>query len=98
MQILVTYPLASPLRVHFYNVSYFTKKDDILNFATAKVSGIINLVTFTNEKGFNGKGYFVVENSQVAESLVRLEGQRIGDREIKFSLDEIEDFLADPLT
>jgi len=44
-------------------VSYFTKKDDIFNFVAYKVPGIINLVTLTNEKGFNGKGYFVVENS-----------------------------------
>jgi hypothetical protein len=72
MQILVTYPLAKPLRVHFYNVSYFTKKDDIFNFATSKVPGIINLVTLTNEKGFSGKGYFVVENLEAAERLIKL--------------------------
>ena len=74
MQILVTYPLSKPLRVHFYNVSYFTKKDDIFNFATSRVPGIINLVTQTNEKGFSGKGYFVVENSEAAERLIKLEG------------------------
>jgi hypothetical protein len=51
-----------------------------------------------NDKGqFNGTGYFVVENFKAGEELIKLEGEKVGDREIKFDLEEVDHLLLDPI-
>jgi hypothetical protein len=82
---LGSYPCNEPLRVHFTNLHYFSKREDIFHHFAAKVNGILNLVFFNNErKQFNGKGYFVVADVQAAETLIKLEGEKFSDREISF--------------
>jgi hypothetical protein len=77
--------------VHFRNLHYFSKREDVFRKFSDKASGIINLVFFNNERGqFNGKGYFVVANVLAAEALVKLEGERFADREITFEVEEVE--------
>lgn len=83
--------------MHFRNLGYFSKKDEVFNSYYGKASGITNLIFFTNEKGFNGKGYFIVNSIQAAEDLVKLEGEKYADREISFDVDNVEDFLLTPL-
>jgi hypothetical protein len=97
MENLKQYPINQSLRVHFSNLGYFSKKDEVFNFYHGKTSGITNLIFFNNEKGFNGKGYFIVNSIQSAEDLVKLEGEKYADREVSFEVDNVEDFLLTPL-
>jgi hypothetical protein len=63
------------IRVHFKNVNYFCKKDEIFNYFKNKVAGLVNVIFFQNEdKKFNGSGYFITDGIKSTESLVRLEG------------------------
>lgn len=39
----------------------------------------------------------MVENVNAAEQLLKLEGERYGEREIAFDLEELEEFLLYPL-
>lgn len=65
--LLGSYPYNEPLRVHFTNLHYFSKREEIFHHFSAKVNGILNLVFYNNErKQFNGKGYFVVADVQAA--------------------------------
>lgn len=94
---LANYP-NKPLRVNFKNVGYYSKREEVLVFFQKKAKGVVNVVFNKNEKGqFNGTGYFVVDCPKSAEELVKLEGEKYGDREIKFDLEDIESFLIDPL-
>jgi hypothetical protein len=98
MQALNAYPSSGAFRVHFRNLSFYSKREDVFNWARSKVPGVVNLVFFNNERGqFNSKGYFVVENLLAGEQLLRLEGERLSDREINFQLEDVEEFLLSPL-
>lgn len=69
---LQAYPANTPLRVHFRNVAYISKKEEVFSWAKSKVQGLINLIFSFNEKGFSGKGHFIVENVKAAEQLLKL--------------------------
>jgi hypothetical protein len=44
----------------------------VFSWYQAKVPGITNLIFFTNEKGFNGKGYFIASDIRAGEDLIKL--------------------------
>jgi hypothetical protein len=72
MEELNLYPSTGPFRVHFKNVGYFSKREEVFNWFKAKVPGVLNLIFFNNEKGFNGRGYFIVDNIKSGEQLIKL--------------------------
>lgn len=99
LEILNNYPNNEAFRVNFRNISYYSKRDEIYKFFKDRVQGILNVVCNHNEKGqFNGTGYFVVENYRAGEELIKLEGEKYGDREIKFDLEEVAALLQYPIT
>ena len=70
------YPIKTPLRVDFDNVSFKATKPDLLKHYRSKVgAGILNVI-LTKENGkFNGKGYFVCQEVSTAEKLIKYEGE-----------------------
>ncbi len=96
---LNNYPSGQPFRVHFRNLPYQSRRNDVFDHFKAKVAGILNVIFLENERRqFNGNGYFVVEDMRSGESLIRLEGQQYNGREVSFSLEDVEEFLLDPIT
>ena len=92
------YP-AGALRVHFRNLPYFSKRNEVFDYFKAKVAGVLNVICLVNEKQqFTGNGYFVVEDMRSGESLLRLEGEKYNSREVSFTLEDVEEFLLDPIT
>lgn len=78
---LNSYPCNEAFRVHFRNFGYYSKKNEVFNYFKNLVPGIINVIFSQNEKGqFNGCGYFIVDNIKSGEGLIRLEGEKYGDR------------------
>lgn len=45
-----------------------------------------------------GEGYFVMEDVKNAEGLVKLEGEKIGEREIYFEVEKLNELIVDPIT
>jgi hypothetical protein len=66
LETLGDYPLKQPLRVDFSNMNFRLTKDDILKHYSSKIKGIFNVILIKKEGKFNGDGYFVVQDSNVA--------------------------------
>lgn len=41
---LQAYPANTPLRVHFRNVPYISKREEVLAWAKSRVQGLLNLI------------------------------------------------------
>lgn len=41
---LQSYPAKTPLRVHFRNVAYISKREEVFAWAKSRVQGLLNLV------------------------------------------------------
>ena len=46
----------------------------------------------------NGEGYFVVADSKAAASLIKLEAEKLTDREVYFTVEDIETNILYPIT
>lgn len=58
--ILHEYPVKTPLRVDFENVSFKAIKQDILKHYRGKVgAGVLNVILSKENGKFNGSGYIV---------------------------------------
>lgn len=79
-------------------MSYFSRRPEVFEYFQHKVEGLLNVIFLENERGqFNGNGYFIVKDIQSGEELVRLEGEKVNNRDVRFSVPDVEEFLQEPL-
>lgn len=97
MEILSTYPNGKNLRVFFTNMPFKVPPKEVFEIFSKKVKGILNInCTLKNNKR-NGEGHFILEDSTAAEKLIKLEGEKVSDREVYFEVERLEELIMDPI-
>ncbi len=99
LALLKEYPLNTPVRVDFFNMTFKASKPEILKHYRSKVGNVLLNVIMLQKNGlFKGEGYFVCKDVSAVEKLIKHEGEEFLGRKVEFEVESFEDNLADPVT
>lgn len=57
----------------------------------------MNIIFDTENNRRNGEGHFIMSGKDSAETLVRLEGVKVLDRDVHFEVEPLDDLVVDPI-
>ena len=86
------------IRVAFSNMPFKIPPKSIFEAYTAKVDGIVNIDFELDEKyRRNGKGNFIMKDASAAEELVKLENEKVTEREVSFVVETFQELSLYPI-
>jgi hypothetical protein len=78
-------------------LGYHSNRDEIITAYKEKVGEITNVIIERQGNKNKGTGYFILKDVQSAEKLINLEGTKIIERPLYFSIEKYEDHILNPI-